>query len=176
MIAQVSTRSLAFANGCKSTVDFARQLLTIGAVDAARRLKLAAAVTPRRSPTGEQLPAAHEAVAAAFAAGAISGAAAVTIAQTVAARDRGCSYPGCDAPTSWAQAHHATDYQQTRRTRVDDGALACTANHHTFQAMAGTPRCSTANPSGSHQPGSMKIKSHAGTNSTTANREPVLRP
>ena len=53
----------------------------------------------------------------------------------MAARDRGCTYPGCDAPASWAQAHHVTDYQQTRRTSVDDGALACTANHHTFEAM-----------------------------------------
>ena len=65
VIAQVSTRSLAFVHGCKSTVDFARALLTIGAVDAARRLKLADAVNPRRSPTGELLPAEHEHVAAA---------------------------------------------------------------------------------------------------------------
>jgi len=98
IIAQVSTRSLAFVHGCKSTVDFARALLTIGAVDAARRLKLADAVTPRRSPTGELLPAEHEDVAAAFAAGAISGAAAVTIAQTVKlSRQLWEDYPALEA-------------------------------------------------------------------------------
>jgi hypothetical protein len=51
------------------------------------------------------------------------------------ARDRGCSYWGCDAPASWSQAHHVTDYQKTRRTRVDDAGLACTGNHHTFESM-----------------------------------------
>ena len=51
------------------------------------------------------------------------------------ARDKGCSYPGCDAPLSWTQAHHVTDYAITRRTRVDDGTLICTANHATFEQM-----------------------------------------
>jgi hypothetical protein len=51
------------------------------------------------------------------------------------ARDKGCSYWGCDAPIAWTQAHHMTDYQITRRTSVDDGALACTANHATFEKM-----------------------------------------
>ncbi len=51
------------------------------------------------------------------------------------ARDKGCSYPGCDAPLSWTQAHHVTDYAITRRTRVDDGTLVCTANHATFEQM-----------------------------------------
>jgi len=51
------------------------------------------------------------------------------------ARDKGCSYWGCDAPIAWTQAHHMTDYKITRRTSVDDGALACTANHATFERM-----------------------------------------
>ena len=49
------------------------------------------------------------------------------------ARDKGCSYPGCDAPLSWTQAHHVTDYAITRRTCVDDGTLVCTANHATVR-------------------------------------------
>ena len=53
----------------------------------------------------------------------------------MAARDRGCSYWGCDAPASWAQAHHVTDYAVTKRTRVDDGALACGGNHRSFENM-----------------------------------------
>ncbi len=51
------------------------------------------------------------------------------------ARDKGCSYPGCDAPLSWTQAHHVTDYSITRRTCVDDGTLVCTANHALFERM-----------------------------------------
>ena len=51
------------------------------------------------------------------------------------ARDKGCSYPGCDAPLSWTQAHHVTDYAITRRTCVDDGTLVCTANHALFEQM-----------------------------------------
>ncbi len=51
------------------------------------------------------------------------------------ARDKGCSYPGCDAPLAWTQAHHVTDYAITRRTCVDDGTLVCTANHALFEQM-----------------------------------------
>lgn len=51
------------------------------------------------------------------------------------ARDGGCSYWGCDAPAAWTQAHHVTDYRHTHRTRVDDGALVCGANHRTFERM-----------------------------------------
>jgi hypothetical protein len=53
----------------------------------------------------------------------------------MAARDRGCSYWGCDAPAAWSEAHHVTDYKKTRRTSVDDAGLACTGNHRTFESM-----------------------------------------
>jgi hypothetical protein len=58
------------------------------------------------------------------------------------ARDKGCSYWGCDSTFSWTQAHHVTDFAITRRTSVDDGALACTANHATFEKMGGFRRSS----------------------------------
>ncbi len=51
------------------------------------------------------------------------------------ARDKGCSYPGCDAPLSWTQAHHVTDFAKTKRTRVDDGTLVCRQNHALFEQM-----------------------------------------
>ena len=54
------------------------------------------------------------------------------------ARDKGCSYPGCDAPLSWTQAHHVTDYAITRRTSVDDGTLVCRQNHALFEQMGWT--------------------------------------
>ena len=53
----------------------------------------------------------------------------------MAARDRGCSFPHCDAPASWADAHHVTDWKDTHRTSVDDGALVCGKNHDSFQRM-----------------------------------------
>ena len=83
LLGQVRCRSLAFTHGCKNDVDFLRHLLTIGAHDAASRVKLAAAVNPRRSPVGELLPPEHPEAAAAFTAGAICGGAALTIAHTV---------------------------------------------------------------------------------------------
>ena len=53
----------------------------------------------------------------------------------MAARDRGCSYWGCDAPAAWTEAHHVQEWQHTHRTAVDQGALACKANHRTFESM-----------------------------------------
>src|SRR5664279_1614364 len=37
------------------------------------------------------------------------------------ARDRGCSYPGCDASIFWTEAHHVHDFKDTNKTTVDDG-------------------------------------------------------
>lgn len=45
------------------------------------------------------------------------------------ARDKGCTFPGCAAPPGWCEAHHVTDYAQTRRTSIDDGALVCGYDH-----------------------------------------------
>jgi hypothetical protein len=45
------------------------------------------------------------------------------------ARDGGCSFPACDVPPAWCQAHHVTDYAITRHTRVDDGTLLCGYHH-----------------------------------------------
>src|ERR1700755_1358226 len=83
LVGQVRTRGVAFVHGCKDDVAFLRHLLTIGAGDAAARVKLATAVNPQRSYAGEVLPAEHPEIAEAFGAGAISAAAAVTIAKTV---------------------------------------------------------------------------------------------
>jgi Domain of unknown function (DUF222) len=41
------------------------------------------------------------------------------------ARDRGCTKPGCDAPAYHSQVHHVTGWTTTRRTDIDDLALAC---------------------------------------------------
>jgi hypothetical protein len=41
------------------------------------------------------------------------------------ARDRGCTKPGCDAPAYLSQVHHVRGWAATRRTDIDDLALAC---------------------------------------------------
>src|SRR6185436_18488731 len=41
------------------------------------------------------------------------------------ARDRGCTYPGCDVPAFWCQAHHVHDWARNGQTNVDELTLAC---------------------------------------------------
>lgn len=48
------------------------------------------------------------------------------------ARDRGCSFPGCDAPPQRCEVHHVTEHQNAGRTRVDNAALLCSFNHRHF--------------------------------------------
>jgi len=40
-------------------------------------------------------------------------------------RDRGCTKPGCDAPAYHSEVHHLKGWTSTRRTDIDDLALAC---------------------------------------------------
>ena len=65
VIAQLEARQVAFELGAKNTVDLLRHALTIGARDAAGRVKLAAAVCERRSLTGVPVEPAHPQTAAA---------------------------------------------------------------------------------------------------------------
>jgi hypothetical protein len=41
------------------------------------------------------------------------------------AKDRGCTKPGCDAPAYHSQVHHVQGWTTTRRTDINDLALAC---------------------------------------------------
>ena len=49
------------------------------------------------------------------------------------ARDRGCSFPGCDAPPAFTEAHHVTEYSITATTTVADGCLLCGYHHREFE-------------------------------------------
>jgi hypothetical protein len=49
------------------------------------------------------------------------------------ARDRGCSFPGCDAPPAFTEAHHVTEYSITGTTTVADGCLLCGYHHREFE-------------------------------------------
>jgi hypothetical protein len=44
-------------------------------------------------------------------------------------RDGGCTFPGCDRPPSWAEAHHITHWLDQGRTDLGNLALLCRAHH-----------------------------------------------
>nr|WP_241212337.1 DUF222 domain-containing protein [Brevibacterium aurantiacum] len=46
------------------------------------------------------------------------------------ARDQGCTFPGCDAPPGWCDAHHIVEWAQEGRTDVNNMTLSCSAHHH----------------------------------------------
>jgi hypothetical protein len=45
------------------------------------------------------------------------------------AKDRGCSFPGCDAPGYLCQAHHLTDWAHGGPTDIDNLTFACHPHH-----------------------------------------------
>ncbi|MBA3798484.1 MAG: DUF222 domain-containing protein [Geodermatophilaceae bacterium] len=48
-------------------------------------------------------------------------------------RDRGCAWPGCDRPPSWAQAHHILSWLDGGKTDLDNGVLLCLFHHHEIE-------------------------------------------
>jgi hypothetical protein len=48
------------------------------------------------------------------------------------ARDKGCSFPGCDRPAAWTQAHHVTEFQNGGPTSLDNCCLVCAYHHREF--------------------------------------------
>ena len=54
----------------------------------------------------------------------------------LAARDRGCSFPGCDRPPAWCEVHHVVEWSSGGPTDLDNLCLACVHHHHAF-AKAG---------------------------------------
>ena len=54
------------------------------------------------------------------------------------ARDRGCTFPGCDRPPGWCQVHHVIAYQNGGPTSIDNGTLLCGYHHRSFQAAGWT--------------------------------------
>jgi hypothetical protein len=73
LIGEVDSRGLAGEHACASTAVLLRHLLRITPAEATGRVRAAADLGPRRSLTGEVLPPVFPAVAAAQAAGVISG-------------------------------------------------------------------------------------------------------
>nr|WP_249356766.1 HNH endonuclease signature motif containing protein [Brevibacterium sp. 2SA] len=48
----------------------------------------------------------------------------------VTARDKGCTFPGCDAPPGWCDANHVVPHARGGLTEINNLALACSAHHH----------------------------------------------
>lgn len=53
------------------------------------------------------------------------------IRRLLVARDRGCSFPGCDRPPKHCDAHHVRFWSQGGETSVHNAALLC-RHHHTL--------------------------------------------
>ncbi len=68
-----------------------------------------------------------------------------TRAQTIAltARDKGCSFPGCDQPPEHCQRHHITPWADGGTTNLDNLTLLCGHHHRQFQTTGWT--CHTSN-------------------------------
>jgi hypothetical protein len=45
------------------------------------------------------------------------------------AKDRGCSFPGCDVPGYLTAVHHVTEFAETKETHIDDLTLGCGPHH-----------------------------------------------
>jgi hypothetical protein len=54
--------------------------------------------------------------------------------QTIAliARDRGCSFPGCDTAPEWSERHHIVPWLDGGSTDLDNLTLICRYHHHNF--------------------------------------------
>ena len=89
------------------------------------------------------------------------------------ARDRGCSYPGCDATTAWLEpttSPTTTPPEEPASTTAPWSAAPTTTPS---QNSAGNQSCSTATPTGSHPTGSTPTKSHDATICTTESDAPL---
>ena len=49
--------------------------------------------------------------------------------RALAARDGGCTWPGCDRPPAFTEAHHLDHWQNNGQTDINQGILLCRAHH-----------------------------------------------
>ena len=53
----------------------------------------------------------------------------------LAARDQGCTFPGCDRRPAWCQAHHVIPWVQGGATDLNNLVLVCDHHHAEFAAQ-----------------------------------------
>ncbi|HEY2044577.1 MAG TPA: DUF222 domain-containing protein, partial [Jatrophihabitans sp.] len=51
------------------------------------------------------------------------------------ARDKHCTFPGCDTPPDWCQRHHVIPWWQGGQTDLNNLTLVCGHHHREFQAI-----------------------------------------
>jgi hypothetical protein len=51
----------------------------------------------------------------------------------LAARDGGCSFPGCDRPPAWTEVHHVREWITGGPTDLDNMILLCGHHHRSFE-------------------------------------------
>jgi len=68
--------------------------------------------------------------------------------QTLAlyARDKGCSFPGCDRPPQWCERHHVVAWLFGGLTDIDNLTLVCRYHHHSFERLGWTCRMEAGIP------------------------------
>jgi hypothetical protein len=55
-------------------------------------------------------------------------------ARTLAARDHGCSFPGCLKPAEWADRHHVVPWRDGGKTDLGNLTLLCGPHHREFES------------------------------------------
>jgi Domain of unknown function (DUF222)/HNH endonuclease len=53
----------------------------------------------------------------------------------LAARDGGCSFPGCDRPAAWTEVHHIITWIHGGPTDIDNMCLLCRYHHRHFETL-----------------------------------------
>ncbi|WGT48337.1 HNH endonuclease signature motif containing protein [Tessaracoccus lacteus] len=59
--------------------------------------------------------------------------------RALAARDRGCAFPGCDMPAVACEGHHIVPWQSGGSTCLDNAALLCPRHHRLVEPDPGRP-------------------------------------
>jgi hypothetical protein len=73
--------------------------------------------------------------------------------QAMENRDGGCTYPECDRPPEWCEAHHwNTRWADGGETRLEDGVLVCPFHHRTIHDTGTTIRMSPVDGHPEYQP------------------------
>jgi hypothetical protein len=64
----------------------------------------------------------------------------------LAARDGGCSFPGCDRPAPWTEVHHVVAWADGGSTDLDNLTLICRHHHRTFEQAGWQVRMTNGRP------------------------------
>jgi hypothetical protein len=68
------------------------------------------------------------------------------IRKALAARDKGCAFPGCTIPAPWCEAHHISYWSRGGTSGTDNGTLLCSHHHHVIHKEQWTIETRTGIP------------------------------